>query len=250
MDMLIRARVEPGSRFADTQPVPVFVFVRHRLHYPGSMARVYRSRAGALVAALALVAPAGASATFPGDNGLIAFQDDSIGGIYTINPDGSQRTRLGDGFEPAWSPSGRRIAFVKNTSGGIGNTELFTMKSNGSHTQRVTHSAGSEWEPAYSADGKRIVYRVGKFRSAGGKLYTIPAGGGARKKLGTGQNPDWSVETQGAAKGLIVSADDDAPDPCFGSIELFTQTPAGRHRTLLPFGCPHRVSAFVEPQGR
>jgi dipeptidyl aminopeptidase/acylaminoacyl peptidase len=81
----------------------------------------------AVATALLVGATASAQASFPGGNGKIVFTDSvpSCAGlcqpeIYTVNLDGSGRSRLtfkNEGYTtPTWSPDGNQIAF----SGGAG----------------------------------------------------------------------------------------------------------------------------------
>ena len=54
-----------------------------------------------------------AHAAFPGHNGKIAFEGKPLS-IHTIRPDGSHKRRLTrSGREPAFSASGKRIAFQR-----------------------------------------------------------------------------------------------------------------------------------------
>ena len=80
---------------------------------------------GALVAAALVVPAIPAEATFPDDNGRIAFRrfldaDQTTGAVFTVNPDGSgevQVTRPRAGFvdrNPDVSPDGRRIVFQRS----------------------------------------------------------------------------------------------------------------------------------------
>src|SRR3954463_4020262 len=66
------------------------------------------------LAALFSWAAAPAQAAFPGANGRLAF--DSAGNIYTVKADGTRLLKLtsdGESSGPAWSPSGKRIAFSR-----------------------------------------------------------------------------------------------------------------------------------------
>jgi Tol biopolymer transport system component len=184
--------------------------------------------------------PAGANATFPGDNGLIAFQNDTLGGIYTIKADGSARKEISDGFEPSWSANGKRIVFVMEKGA---DTEVFTMSASGKHRHRLTDDKKWEWEPVLSPNGKQVAFRTGEFRGDTGPIYVMDIDGSHRRRIvEIGKNPDWSRAFGKAKHGLIAFTLYDAPDPCFGTFEIATVKPTGKGQKLLPFGC--RTSLF------
>jgi TolB protein len=87
-------------------------------------------------------------------------------GIYAINPDGTGATLLVNDFndgtgEPAWSPDGRRLAFVSRRHqlyGSPGDLAVYVMNADGSGLARLTNSpAPDEW-PAWSPDGTKIAF--------------------------------------------------------------------------------------------
>jgi len=98
-------------------------------------------------------------------SGRIAFQSDrDTGGtnsnIYTVNPDGSDLVRLtynsSGNFGVAWSPDGKKLAFVSDRDG---NLEIYVMNDDGSGQTNLTNSpATDEAAPSWSADGKKIAF--------------------------------------------------------------------------------------------
>src|SRR5919109_2630746 len=152
----------------------------------------FRLPAGAALALLlALVmftAAAPARAAFPGANGRIAFSkvpaETIWHEIYTVNPDGSDLKRLTNNTSqdenPAWSPDGRKIAFVSkrdqpdpncddpnNVSGGC--SAIYVMNADGSNPQRLTSPTTAYSDPTWSPDGQKIAYSK---RQGGGGTAT------------------------------------------------------------------------------
>lgn len=202
-----------------------------------------------LIGIAAFALPAGAGASFPGDNGDIVFQNDTLGGIYSIHMDGSERDRLADGFEPSWAASGKRIIYVDHPApSGLDDTEIYTMKANGKDKHRITHDNISQWEPVFSPDAKQIAYRTGKFRSTMGKLYVADADGTHRKEIGRGEDPDWSIGVEGAKDGLIAYAGEPI-GPCLNAPEILTVKPNGNATTGLPFDCELSFGPSWSPDG-
>jgi Tol biopolymer transport system component len=65
-------------------------------------------------------------------------------GIYVVGADGSDLTKLAEGTQPAWSPDGTKIAFLRDL-------DLFVMSEEGSLVAQVTSgrvaSLGPAWQP-------------------------------------------------------------------------------------------------------
>jgi TolB protein len=101
-------------------------------------------------AAILLVWPAIAAASFPGANGKIAFQSFDDGGVVTINQDGTGRGLLEAGASfPSWSPDGSKLAYVKANA-------IWVANANGSGDAQVIPAPATQ--PAWSPDGTKIAY--------------------------------------------------------------------------------------------
>jgi Tol biopolymer transport system component len=117
--------------------------------------------------------------------------------IFVINADGSGLRRLTrnavpDGH-PAWSPDGRKIAFL-GWRDGTG-ADVFVMNADGSDQRNLTRKPGNEFVPAWSPDGRAIVFTavppgqplwVGGSRSASGPhrdVYVMNADGSDQRNL-------------------------------------------------------------------
>ena len=80
--------------------------------------------------------------------------------IYVVNVDGTGLRNVTDnpefdGWRPAWSPDGQRIAFFSNRDG---NDEIYTMQVDGSDVRRLTDDPADDANPAWSPDGTRIAF--------------------------------------------------------------------------------------------
>jgi hypothetical protein len=114
-----------------------------------------------------LVMAASAAATYPGANGLIAFQGAQGNQlshqvwINTIRPDGTGIKPLAPGFSPSWSADGRHLLFerwVGSTSVGAPKSAIFTMHADGSDLRRIAYSPFIEGGATYTPGGHRILF--------------------------------------------------------------------------------------------
>ena len=129
-----------------------------------------------------------AQAAFPGKNGKIAFNNN---GIYTVKANGNGRKRLRkDGFDPAWSPNGKKIAFVreivKNNNRVRG--RIYTMNANGGGLKRLTNPKARDQDPAWSPNGKKIVF-TRQPDSGDSEIFRMNANGSNERRL-TGNKTD------------------------------------------------------------
>jgi TolB protein len=154
----------------------------------------------AVAAAVAGAAPA-AEATFPGERGPIAFErlvnpkDEESMQIFSVARPGAKARKLtsgGNGFNPDYSPDGRRIVFERRF-GGESPDAIFMMGADGSAPARVVTACAADPclgdnSPAWSPDGARLVFErafgpIIKDNAAGLDLMTANADGTAEQLL-------------------------------------------------------------------
>src|SRR2546430_15625219 len=92
-------------------------------------------------------------------------------------------------MDPVESPDGKKLAFSAMT-------HLYTMDLPGGQPQRLIPGSAHEFQPAWSPDGKSLVYVT--WASDGGRHCRIPAAGGTAvplsKSLAVYSNPAWSPD--------------------------------------------------------
>jgi TolB protein len=159
----------------------------------GFRSRIGRSmRHGWLIASLAAglaFAAAPAGATFPGENGRIAYV--RSGHVMTMSADGShraQRTKGGGNSDPAFSPSGRRIVYAHK----VGKRQVIAvMNADGNHKRQVT-KGHLDADPTFAPNGRRIAFsrllRTNGFRHS--EIFTTRLDGSHLSQV-TGKRRDF-----------------------------------------------------------
>jgi hypothetical protein len=132
---------------------------------------------------------------FPGANGKIAFTD-PLGGIGTINPDGTDRLMLtSDGGSPAWSADGSRIAFTSNIDG---DNDIYVINADGGGRTQLTFDPSNDALPSWSPDGSKIAFAT--TRDGQSRIYVMNSDGSnataLTTRIGDGDDnlPAWSPD--------------------------------------------------------
>jgi len=109
-----------------------------------------------------------AGATYPGDNGRIAFESSrGLGSdmdIWTVRPDGSGLLQLTANFDedrdPAWSSDGETIAFASNRGPGS-DYDIYTMPGDGSGSPvQLNNDPGDQRNPTWSPDDLTVAFET------------------------------------------------------------------------------------------
>ena len=99
--------------------------------------------------------PNGRLLVFAGTATASASNDD----VYVIGADGSGVTQLtsgaGNNDYPAYSPDGRRIAFVSDRTGV---EQVWVMNADGTGNRQLTSGPGNDFGAAWSPDGRQIAF--------------------------------------------------------------------------------------------
>jgi hypothetical protein len=111
--------------------------------------------------------------------------------IYVAGSDGATNSTLtdynGDEYDPVWSPSGDRVAFVANHTG---NDEIWVIRADGSEQRQMTFN-NWEWDkhPTWSPDGSQIAFFSN--RSGQRQIWVMGSDGNNQRNLSNNVYDDW-----------------------------------------------------------
>jgi lipoprotein LpqB-like beta-propeller protein/WD40 repeat protein len=128
------------------------------------------------------------SATFSPDGSRILFDagTESAYDIFVMASDGTnvrQLTDAGTDYNPAWSPDGSRIVFIRYEA--TSESDVFLMDADGSNVRRLTQH-GSQFtntDPQFSPDGAFITYGSAENGVAGTSIVAMATDGSGPQVL-------------------------------------------------------------------
>ncbi len=178
-----------------------------------------------LIVAVVLVAVGVGPGSAAGLNGRIAVVSGASGNdeIVSIAADGTAPVTLTSDphadEDPAYSPDGTRIAFVRQTDGG--EFTLWTMRSDGTGAVPLTPPGVSARHPNWSPDGLEIAFDRASPTGTGRDIWAIGVSGAGLHSImthaGSDTDPAWSPD------GLAVAFTTDR----YGGSDIVTVKPDG-----------------------
>jgi Tol biopolymer transport system component len=154
-----------------------------------------------LIALVSLVVPAAASAA-PSTGAVVFSKATTVegvakGGLFAVR-DGrlNQLTEDPTDTEPAFSPDGRTIAFVR---GG----DLYSVRPDGSGQRRLTSGPELDSAPIVSADGRSVVFERRASATGAADLYRVGAKGGGIRALTRGEADDHDADFAPDGSALV-----------------------------------------------
>jgi hypothetical protein len=190
---------------------------------------------GALVLGSGLGVGTAAAADARPPASVPAIAASAKGRLALLAPATGVRVVLGSASQPAWSPDGRRVAFVSPRNGG---SEIYVLDIVTNTLRRLTQSPGTaDLNPAWSPDGGRIAWTTDtgddldlRVMNADGKGKQILVGGpandaepawdpdGSRVVFASDRGGSfdlWAVSTTTAEQTPLVQLPGEERDPAF-----------------------------------
>jgi Tol biopolymer transport system component len=183
-------------------------------------------------------------------NGIIVYanHDPTSGGLhlYAVDAQGNDVRQLTHGesadHDPAWSPDGREIAFVREVGA---DKFIAVLDFDSGAIRRITAETFSAFDPAWSPDGERIVFTGYEDPFRAGGLFLVDADGSDLRRItderfGSVGNPVWSRDSSHIAFTANLQDDPGSFDvyliqPDGSELRNITSSP-GLEQTEMPIG--------------
>ncbi len=167
----------------------------------------HRSILISVVSLLGLAVPAAATAA-PTTGAVVYSKSSTVegvakGGLFAVRGGRlNQLTEDPTDTEPAFSPDGRTIAFVR---GG----DLYSVRPDGSGQRRLTSGSELDSAPIVSPDGRRVVFERRASTSGSADLFAVRTLGGGLRSLTSGADDDHQADFSPDGRAIVFVRDSD-----------------------------------------
>ncbi len=197
---------------------------------------------------LKLLRVAGAFPSFSPNGKRLALVGD-LARLDLMNTDGSGRKTLYTGqsgglFSTSWGRQGDQIAFaVGGVFQGAGAAvDLMAVRPDGSGLSQLTRQAGNNGFPAFSPDGRQLVFRSG--RGGNKNLYLMNNDGTGLKQLTRGEWTDTMCNWSSPGDWIVFASDRD------GDFDIWLIKPDGSGLRKLIGGGGRNNHPHFSPDGK
>ncbi len=137
------------------------------------------------------------------DGTRLVFSDGGVGNgdVFIVNADGTGLTNVTRSSaydaDPSWSPDGARLAFVsdRDKTDATYRRDVFVVDIDGSNLRRLTRDLSGGWSwssgPAWSPDGRQIIFSLTATRENPGGIYVMNTDGSSLVRLTTPPPNSW-----------------------------------------------------------
>lgn len=115
----------------------------------------------------------------------------TFGELYLANADGAGARSVVTELSPeaaAWSPDGKRLAFVKQVGWNWRKRQIYVANADGSNPQQLTNNDAGDFAPVWSPDGKEIIFASA--RDGNDEIYRMNADGSNQVRLTNNDTSD------------------------------------------------------------
>lgn len=161
----------------------------------------------------------------------------------------SGKSARGDVQTPAWSPDGRKLAFVSERDG---NAEIYVMNADGSEQENLTRQPSSDSHPRWSPDGRKLVFVSRRVGNA--EIYVMNADGSGLRKLTRSpsydRDPAWSPDGRAIAFVRKIVPKKCVPGACQDIAYLYVVNADGSGLRRLTTNKRHAFSPSWSADGK
>jgi TolB protein len=103
-----------------------------------------------------------------------------------------RRLTIGEDFDPAWSPDGRRLFFTRYEAGA--DPELYLVNATGSGLRRLTRNNAEDFAGGWSPDGRLLLFTSN--RAGPRQVFVMRPDGTGAQNVSRSEAADWATSWQ------------------------------------------------------